>query len=140
MDVFQVQNMIKKHEGLSLKVYKDTMGVLTVGYGHALHEGSRIPADVAERLFREDYVIAERGYQSLELRLDPVRRAVIISMVFNLGLAGVKKFKKMLAAIRNHDYELAALEMLDSKWASQVKRRADTLAVMMNTGEPDVPH
>ena len=60
---------------------------------------------------------------------------VLIDMVYNLGHGKFTKFVKMREALRHGDYELAAVEMLDSKWATQVKGRATELADMMRTGE-----
>ena len=56
-------------------------------------------------------------------------------MAFNVGLPRLRGFKRMWAALENHDYEEAAKEMIDSKWARQVKTRAYTLARMMESGE-----
>ncbi len=55
-------------------------------------------------------------------------------MAFNLGMAGLLKFQKMITAIGCMDYGGAADEMLDSRWARQVGRRAQRLAEMMRTG------
>ena len=55
-------------------------------------------------------------------------------MAFNIGVAGVLKFKKMIAAIERKDFKQAALEMDDSKWSKQVGARADRLILMMNRG------
>lgn len=49
-------------------------------------------------------------------------------MAFNLGMNGLKKFKKMLNAIAEGDDVGVVNEMLDSKWAHQVKGRAWELA------------
>ena len=48
-------------------------------------------------------------------------------MGFNLGLTRLLKFKKFLAALEKKDYETAAIEMMDSRWAVQVKGRANRL-------------
>ena len=45
-------------------------------------------------------------------------------MCFNLGITRLKKFKKFLTALSEKDWELAATEMMDSRWATQVKQRA----------------
>lgn len=66
--------------------------------------------------------------------LDDVRYRVLLNMTFNLGIGGVKGFPNMLAAVQRGDYQTAATEMLDSKWASQVGARATRLAQMMRTG------
>ena len=69
---------------------------------------------------------------------DTARRFTIgfnLYLAFNLGISGLLKFKKMLAALLQLDYSMAASEMLDSKWAEQVGSRADDLAKQMRTGE-----
>ena len=54
---------------------------------------------------------------------------------FNLGPAGLLKFGRTLSAVEQGDYETAAVEMLDSRWAGQVGQRATRLSEMMLTGE-----
>ncbi len=134
MNTDQIADMIKKHEGLSLTVYNDTEGIPTVGYGHALHPGSKIPIHVANALFNQDFWSAYRDYEKLGLELDPVRKAVVIDMLFNLGWKRFHTFKKMIAALRIDDYVSASKELLDSKYAGQVKGRAVNLARMMEIG------
>ena len=130
-------DQLKRHEGFRDFVYKDTVGVLTGGWGHAFLEGSPIPKDAAAALLRHDLRAVERDFYSLGLPLDPldmVREFVIKNMLFNLGIEKLRGFEKMIAAIRAGDYHEAADEMLDSKWARQVKSRAVELAQMMRTG------
>ena len=55
-------------------------------------------------------------------------------MLFNLGLPRLKTFKKFLAACEAGDFDLASVEMLDSKWASQVGNRAIELSEQMKAG------
>jgi lysozyme len=126
---------LKRHEGYRGHVYVDTEGVLTAGWGHALHVGSTVPRAAAELFLAEDLATVRQEFLSLGLELDPVREYVIKNMLFNLGLSRLKGFCKMLAAVRVGDYARAADEMLDSKWACQVKGRAVELAEMMRTGE-----
>jgi lysozyme len=56
-------------------------------------------------------------------------------MVFQMGASGVSKFRKMLAALDKKDYDLAATEMLDSRWHEQTPKRAQRLALQMRTGQ-----
>jgi len=51
-----------------------------------------------------------------------------------MGIQKLLKFKKMLAAAEAGDYDKAADEILDSKYAKQVGARATRLAQMMRTG------
>ena len=68
-------------------------------------------------------------------RLDAVRQLVLIDMAFNMGVPRLCKFKKMWTAVHENDFVTAAKEMLDSRWANQVKSRSTKLAHAMHTGE-----
>ena len=68
-------------------------------------------------------------------KLNPARQAVVIDMLYNIGPARFAGFKKMRAAIERGDFETATKEMLDSKYAKQVVKRAAENARMLKTGE-----
>lgn len=123
-------------EGLRLKPYRDTVGVLTIGYGRNLdHVG--ISEDEAALMLENDITAALEG---LDLflpwwrRLDGVRQRVLADMAFNLGVTKLLKFRNTLAAVQRGDYRAAARGMRNSLWARQVKGRAVRLATMMETG------
>ena len=132
-----LEELIEKHEGYRQYPYKDSVGVLTIGIGRNL-EAVGIRHSEARYLLRQDILVAR--FHLLKLvpllnQLDEVRQAVLISMCFNLGAAGLGRFKKMLEAVGLKQWGRSAEEMLDSRWATQVGRRADELAKMMRTGE-----
>ena len=139
MNDAQIKEMIREHEGCVYEVYLDTEENPTCGVGHLLAVGSSIPEKAVNAFFEEDFRVAAADYLSLvrqyNLDLDPVRRAVLISMLFNMGFSRVMGFRKMLAALTVDEYGLAADEMLDSKWAIQVGKRAVELSRMMRKGE-----
>ena len=97
-----------------------------------------IDKDMAERLLRYDMHLAVDAFFTLpteiRINLNENRRRVLMNMIFNLGLPKLLGFKKMLKAIENDDYDGAADEMLDSRWAKQVKGRAVELADIMRKG------
>lgn len=129
---------LKRDEGLRLNAYKDTVGVWTVGYGHA-HVA---PGTVWTQEQAEAALISDVKKHNAELekalpwivRLDPVRRRVLQNMAFNLGVKGFLGFKNTLAMVQSGDYAGAARGMLNSLWAKQVKGRAVRLAEQMRTG------
>lgn len=133
----QLVDQLIIHEGVELKPYKDTLGILTIGIGRNL-EDRGISEDEARYLCLNDIEIVERELASnfaVVDGLDPARQLVIADMAFNLGVPRLRGFAKMWLAIERGDYNAAAEEMLDSKWARQVGQRAQRLAETMRTGE-----
>lgn len=127
---------LELHEGISLKPYTDTTGHLTIGIGKNLDAG--ITIEQAYRLLEDDIAACLKEldrYQPGWQRHNDVRQNVLIEMQFNLGAPRLGMFHKMWAALSTQDYKEAAVQMIDSRWARQVKQRAITLAEMMRTGE-----
>lgn len=131
----RLHESLRIHEGLVLKPYTCTAGKLTIGIGHNLDNG--ITAKQAYLLLEEDIAICQKeldryfpGWDSH----DDARQNVLIEMCFNMGAPRLTGFKKMWAALANHDYKTAAAEMLDSQWAKQVGQRAITLSKQMRDG------
>lgn len=116
MNDHSTKSMLRRHEGDTCEVYLDTNGYLTVGVGHQLAIGSKIPQEAVEAIFRADYAAAVEDYKSLGLSLDPARRGVIINMLFQMGLPRFKGFKRFMMRLREKDWAWAAYEMWDSKW------------------------
>lgn len=123
------------HEGLKLKPYRCTAGKLTIGVGRNL-EDKGISRDEALMMLKNDVEEVEKALSTYTWfkNLDGIRQKVLIDMAFNLGVGGLMQFKKMIAAIEKSNYESAASEMMNSKWAKQVGKRSDRLATMMRTG------
>src|SRR5574337_984144 len=122
-----IAELLKKHEGLRLKPYKDTVGKLTIGYGRNLDDKG-ITLEEAEYLLANDIAavtLACRETFSWFSFLSQNRQAVIIDMVFNMGISRFLGFKKMIQAIRDKDFDTAASEMLGSVWSKQVGHRAE---------------
>ena len=136
MDFSQVKRLLKKHEGLSLSLYKCPAGKLTIGYGHNI-EDRGISEEAAELLLEQDMMIAYKQVKNAVKcfeQLSEPRQYVIIDMCFNMGITKLMTFKKMLRALDGADYKTAAKEMLDSRWAAQVKGRAAYLSGIMASG------
>lgn len=126
--------LIAEDEGYRDKPYRCTNGKLTIGFGHNL-EAKGISLNVAFMVLMEDLDEATTQAAPYLAALTPPRQAVVISMIFQLGLDGFKGFKKMLAAIYQGAWVVAAAEMLDSDWARKDSPdRAKQLAEMMRTG------
>ncbi len=113
---------IQGHEGYRDKVYPDSLEKPTCGWGHYLAVGSKVPLAASEAFFKQDFKQAKDDLKVLiEIyslpNLGPVRKAVLLGMLFQMGLGGEKKFKKMIVALMNKNWDKAADEMLDSRWA-----------------------
>ncbi len=126
----------RRYEGLSVLPYQCPTGHMTIGYGHNLENG--ISKEAADFILQQDMTAAQTGVCKQFgwwKKLNEVRQFVLVDMCFNMGLAKLCTFKKMLSAIQRGDYTAAANEMLSSRWAGQVGHRANELAQMMKTGE-----
>jgi len=126
----ELTTQLKRHEGFRAKPYRCTAGYLTIGYGTNLDIG--ITQDIGHVLLvnslNEKWRELNDEFHDVWWRLSKPRQAVLINMAYNLGVAGLKNFKNMWAAIREDRNEDVVKEMLDSKWARQVKKRANELA------------
>ena len=146
-DTERLTAQIQKSEGLRLAAYRCTAGRLTIGFGHNCDTspvpgvskvGDRITREHAEALFQADLaaVVWEvRKKLPWVTTLDSPRQAVLYDMAFNMGVGGLLGFRNTLRFIEAGDYKRAARNMLQSKWADDVGRRADRLADQMATGE-----
>lgn len=66
------------------------------------------------------------------LRLPIEQQEVLFEMVYQMGVNGVLNFKMMWLALKQFDYGIAAVEMMDSRWAVQTPNRAEKLAQQMS--------
>jgi lysozyme len=131
---------LKRHEGVKYYVYKDHLGYETIGVGRCLKQGVGLGLthDEVDYLLMNDI---NRCLEELDAAfpwfkdLTEIRREAMINLCFNLGLTRLRKFEKALAAMSIHNYEEAANEFLDSRWAKQVGNRAAEVTEMIRTGE-----
>lgn len=122
-------------EGRQAKPYQDTVGKWTVGVGRNLTDRG-LSTEEIDYLLVNDMEDALLGASTLPywLLLDPVRQLVVADLVFNLGLAGWRRFVEANQAIALEDYEHAANELVRSRWYQQTGRRARKLVNAMRTG------
>ena len=132
-------DLIREHEGVVKHAYQDSRGYWTIGCGRLIDEelGGVLSDDEIDYLLANDVKRCEDEAVTYPFyaKMDEARKAVIISMLFNLGKPNFDKFQNMQAALLVGDFNLAANEMLNSRWATQVGHRANHLAQMMRTGE-----
>ncbi len=154
MNSEQAKSLIRGHEGLRLKAYRDSRGVLTIGYGCNLETNAarslfsfiglnyvglcagslELSQEQADELFDRQFAIVvasgKLNFPEFDQYPDNVA-AVICDMIFNLGWGGFQEFRKFAKAIKARDWTAAIVEMLDSQWAEQVSNRvADDVRLM----------
>ncbi len=132
--------MLKKHEGVETHAYKCTSNKITLGVGRNIDKSGGLGLSIPEI----DYLLSndvKRVSEELILafswfsELDKVRKDAMIDMCFNMGLPRLKLFKKSLEAMANEDYDIAAIEFLDSNWAKQVGGRSIIVTDMIRSGD-----
>ena len=120
---------VKQEEGFKGTVYKCTEGFDTIGYG------TRLPLTEkeAELLLEHRLNIMRSSLSSYLYNLDIDRKAwdILYNMGYQMGVSGVLKFKNMIKALQDKDYNKAGDEMLDSLWAKQTPARAKRLSKAM---------
>lgn len=126
-------------EGYRSAVYLDSLGYSTIGIGRLVdrRKGGGISRDEAIFLLSNDLKKVDADLDRALpwwRQMNPPRQRVLRNMCFNMGLATLLTFKNTLAAMKAGDYRKAAAGMLASKWATQVKGRAQRLAKTMETG------
>ena len=139
VDVMKAELMqrIKVHEGYRLDPYHCTEGFLTGGYGHKILQGEEVPTTKEgwDNLFEKDFNKAWDSMERLcaEHSLDIPNKAkgILCEMIFQMGFAGVSKFKMMIAALQQNNFVEAGRQMLDSRWAKQTPNRAQALSKQM---------
>jgi lysozyme len=129
---------LKRHEGVKSHAYKCTADMITVGVGRNIDEngGIGLSDDEIDYLLENDIKRCKQELISLSwfTDLDSVRQDALVNLCFNLGLTRLMGFKNAMAAMAEGDYERAADEFYDSRWAKQVKSRADEVCEMVRTG------
>ena len=117
---------IKQHEGFRSKVYDDSLGIPTIGYGFAIKD-LELEEDICDMILeRKLSILKERIEKKFQwYRYMPQEiKDVVVEMCYQLGVYGFSRFKKTIAYIQNKQWEEASVEMLDSRWAEQTPGRA----------------
>ena len=98
--------LIKKFEGCELEAYRDSVNVLTIGYGHTkdVKEGDKINQDEAEHLLQEEMPEYE-GYinDMVKVPLEQNQFDALCSWVFNLGPKNLQE-STLLKLLNAGDY------------------------------------
>lgn len=135
MDIEELKKLLIQDEGLRLHPYTDSRGIITIGVGRNLMQNG-ISEQEAMLLLANDVFKACRfakGFFWFD-GLTPKRQMVVVSMIYNLGYLGFMGFPKLITHLAAREYNQASNEMMNSRWAEQVKDRARRLSDMMRLG------
>ena len=140
MDINKLREQLKIDEGVEYQVYNDHLGYKTLGIGHLVVPGdleydapvgTSVSEDRVNEIFDKDVITyideAKKVFDNLEGMPEEAQQ-VLVNMCFNMGAPRLSKFKNFIKAIHDEDWATASVEMLDSKWATQVGPRANRLA------------
>ena len=139
MNIDKLREQLKIDEGVKYEVYKDHLGYPTFGIGHLVVEGDEemgkpVGTPVSEErvnsVFESDVQKFVSESKKVFPNLDDLpeeAQQVIVNMCFNMGAPRLSKFKKFIAAVNDGNWSTAAVEMMDSRWATQVGVRAERL-------------
>ena len=146
MDKKELMEELIVDEGKVSEIYKDHLGYDTFGVGHLITSkddecGKPVGTEVSEKRIMQcleqdiDGICADLDRNIPFWReLDEERQRVVANMAFNLGINRLLQFEKFLDALENRDYNKAAVEMMDSRWARQVGPRSERLKERMIKG------
>lgn len=143
MDIEVLKQQLIQDEGCEYEIYLDHLGYKTCGIGHLcratdpennLEVGDPVSVERVNELFAEDIekvledctILYDNFYE-----LPEEAQLIIANMMFNLGRPRLSAFKLMKAAVDDHNWVEAAIQMEDSKWAKQVPNRAKRLCDRM---------
>jgi lysozyme len=157
-------SLIRRHEGLRLVAYRDTVGKLTIGYGLNLDAGDARSICACLKL---DYDAIRNGAPITEAQADAILdlqlgmvnaqaktlfpnfnqmpadvQSVVQDVIFNVGLGKFLTFVHTIASLRAGDWSGAADNLQDSLWFKQVGHRAvEDVALLRGAGivAPTVP-
>ena len=136
MDINKLREQLIIDEGVKYEVYNDHLGYPTFGIGHLITQadeeygkpvGTKVTEERVNAVFDKDVMIyvseAKKVFPNLD-ELPEEAQQVIVNMTFNMGAPRLSKFKKFIAGVNAGDWNTAAVEMMDSRWANQVGKRA----------------
>ena len=150
------KEQLKVDEGNRLKVYKDSLGIDTIGVGFNLQEpankevfkkvtgmtveeakkGKAITQEQSDLLLEHTVGNSEKEVRGLVKNfenLTPDQQDALTNFVFNVGINTAKTFKNTLAAVERGDGKAAAEGIRKSKYYKQVGARGERIAKTLET-------
>jgi len=154
MEEVTISEIIAFEEGFRSEPYLCSEGYATVGYGLKLSKTpiTEIELDkyyafeLSQEAAFEDLCVKIEDKHDIMMNgdlfvchvykcADEIRQCALLNMAYQMGLVGLNKFRNMLTAILNKDFNKAADEALDSRWARQTPERAGRVSRLIRTGD-----
>ena len=123
-------------EGRRALIYTDTVGKITGGIGRNLTDRPFFDDEIALML-KNDIALVEQDLDRFLpwwRQMSDARQQALANCCFNLGITRLRGFKKALAYLEAGQWDAAATEFLDSKWAKQVGQRSKRIAALIREG------
>lgn len=140
----EIMEMIKKHEGVRTKPYKDSLGLWTVGVGHLIGDGKTLPPEwnrelsmaEVDDLFYKDYMSHKKAAMKIPGfdKVNAKAQGALIDLTFNMGNTWFKKWPNFVKNLSEGNTVGAAASLEDSNWYKQVKGRAVTIVSLIKQG------
>jgi lysozyme len=142
---------IKSDEGFKRRHYMCSENHCTIGYGYNLESNALdIPAGTIA-IFKRDGITQGEAHDILIKMLQKcqhdlfkalpwveglsqARQDALVNMVYQMGIAGVMKFKNSLRLIEQGKYGQAGVALMLSRWARQTPNRAARISKMISNG------
>lgn len=130
-----IREYIEGNEGRESRLYKCTKSKQTIGVGRNL-SANGVNQDEIDLMFTNDLDLSFRAlWNVFSTRtvddMPPRRRMALMDLMFNIGEPRFRTFKKMIAAVKEDNWELAIVELLDSAYARQLPTRARKNACLL---------
>ena len=137
--------VLRYEEGYRSKAYYCSERYPTIGIGTKIgpkdaplsHYTFTVTEKIADAMLEEEVrhirekLLQHRWY----VDLNEDRQTIIKSMAYQLGYAGLMKFKKMIAALESKNFDEASRQALDSRWHKQTPSRAARHARVLQSGD-----
>lgn len=136
----EISAHLEREEGRVAYAYKDSLGYLTIGVGRLIDKakGGKLSDEEIDHLLANDIrskMHAIEGWPAwAAVKDDPARATALLSMAFQLGVEGLAGFKNSLQLIADRQWQQAAANLMQSKWAKQTPNRARRVTQMIATG------
>jgi lysozyme len=131
-----IKKTLERDEGRKSHIYRDSVGLPTIGVGRNLH-GKGLSDLEIDLLLEHDILDAECSLRNIFgeafFSFSDKRQAALISLMF-MGEASFLTFQNLISAVKLGNWTEASSHLLASKYATQVGDRATRLAAMLTEG------